>query len=112
MSLSPREREGVRHLAEHRYLSRAQIEEFLFGGSTLMPNSRRVITWRVLARLEFYAIIIVATALGTALNFLGVDPMLFWTAVINGVVAPPLLVLVMLRRATVASWATSGSGRC
>ena len=47
---------------------------------------------------EFYAVIIVATALGTALNFLGIDPIdaLFWTAVINGVIAPPLLVLVML----------------
>jgi NRAMP (natural resistance-associated macrophage protein)-like metal ion transporter len=47
---------------------------------------------------EFYAVIIVATALGSALNFLGIDPIdaLFWTAVINGVIAPPLLVLVML----------------
>jgi NRAMP (natural resistance-associated macrophage protein)-like metal ion transporter len=47
---------------------------------------------------EFYAVIIVATALGTAGNFLGIDPIdaLFWTAVINGVIAPPLLVLVML----------------
>jgi NRAMP (natural resistance-associated macrophage protein)-like metal ion transporter len=47
---------------------------------------------------EFYAVIIVATALGTVLNFIGIDPIdaLFWTAVINGVIAPPLLVLVML----------------
>ncbi len=52
MSLSPRESEGVRHLAEHRYLSRAQIEELLFGGSALTPDSRRVITWRVLGRLK------------------------------------------------------------
>jgi Mn2+/Fe2+ NRAMP family transporter len=43
-------------------------------------------------------VIVIATVLGTLLNFLGVDPIdaLFWTAVINGVVAPPLLVLVML----------------
>jgi Mn2+/Fe2+ NRAMP family transporter len=47
---------------------------------------------------EFYAVIILATALGTAMNFLGIDPIdaLFWTAVINGLIAPPLLVLVML----------------
>jgi NRAMP (natural resistance-associated macrophage protein)-like metal ion transporter len=47
---------------------------------------------------EFYAVIVVATALGTALNFLSIDPIgaLFWTAVLNGVTAPPLLVLVML----------------
>jgi Mn2+/Fe2+ NRAMP family transporter len=46
----------------------------------------------------FYAVIILATAIGSALNFLGVDPIdaLVWTAVINGVIAPPLLVLVML----------------
>ena len=47
---------------------------------------------------EFYGVIVVATALGTAMNFLGIDPIgaLYWTAVINGVIAPPLLVLVML----------------
>jgi NRAMP (natural resistance-associated macrophage protein)-like metal ion transporter len=47
---------------------------------------------------EFYAVIVVATALGTALNFLDIAPIgaLFWTAVLNGVTAPPLLVLVML----------------
>jgi Mn2+/Fe2+ NRAMP family transporter len=33
-----------------------------------------------------------------ALNFLGINPIdaLFWTAVINGLLAPPLLVLIML----------------
>lgn len=32
------------------------------------------------------------------LNFIGINPIsaLFWTAVINGVLAPPLLVLLML----------------
>lgn len=45
----------------------------------------------------FYAVIVVATVLGVAMNFIGIDPIdaLFWTAVLNGVVAPPLLVLVM-----------------
>ena len=47
---------------------------------------------------EVYGVIIVATALGTALNFLEIDPIdaLYWTAVINGIAAPPLLVLLML----------------
>ena len=32
------------------------------------------------------------------INFLGINPIdaLFWTAVINGLLAPPLLVLIML----------------
>ncbi|MDE3192995.1 MAG: divalent metal cation transporter [Chloroflexota bacterium] len=46
----------------------------------------------------FYGVIVVATALGAGMSFLDIDPIgaLFWTAVLNGVVAPPLLVLVML----------------
>jgi Mn2+/Fe2+ NRAMP family transporter len=46
----------------------------------------------------FYAVIIVGTAVGMLLNFLNVNPInaLFWTAVLNGFLAPPLLVLVML----------------
>jgi NRAMP (natural resistance-associated macrophage protein)-like metal ion transporter len=45
----------------------------------------------------FYGVIVVATLLGVAMSFLGIDPIaaLFWTAVLNGVIAPPLLVLVM-----------------
>jgi NRAMP (natural resistance-associated macrophage protein)-like metal ion transporter len=46
----------------------------------------------------FYGIIVAATVLGMLFNFAGFDPIsaLFWTAVINGFLAPPLLVLVML----------------
>ena len=35
---------------------------------------------------------------GRVFNFLGINPIyaLFWTAVFNGFLAPPLLVLVML----------------
>ncbi len=46
----------------------------------------------------FYAIIIVATIAAILMNFLGINPIaaLFWTAVINGVLAPPLLILLML----------------
>lgn len=46
----------------------------------------------------FYAILSAATVAGVAINFLHIDPIraLFWTAVINGLVAPPLLVLIVL----------------
>ncbi|QBB70147.1 divalent metal cation transporter [Pseudolysobacter antarcticus] len=46
----------------------------------------------------FYGVITVATLLGLALNFTGIDPIkaLFWSAVINGVVAVPVLFLMML----------------
>ena len=51
-----------------------------------------------LYRPTFYAIIAAATAAGTGMNFLHVDPIraLFYTAMINGLVAPPMLVLIVL----------------
>jgi len=47
---------------------------------------------------QFYVIIALATLAGILINFIGINPIaaLFWTAVINGVLAPPLLVLLML----------------
>ena len=47
---------------------------------------------------KFYAVIAVSTLVGVLIDFVGINPIkaLFWTAVINGVVAPPLLVVVML----------------
>jgi len=49
-------------------------------------------------RPTFYAVIVVATAVGVALNLLRIDVIsaLFYTAVINGVVAPPLMILIAL----------------
>ncbi len=46
----------------------------------------------------FYGAIALATAGGIALNFIGVDPMkaLYWAAVVNGLLAPPLMVVTML----------------
>ncbi len=68
----------------------------------------------------FYAILSVATGLGVALNFTSIDPIraLFWCAVINGVIALPIMVVMMLmavradimgpfvitRRLTVLGW--------
>jgi NRAMP (natural resistance-associated macrophage protein)-like metal ion transporter len=49
-------------------------------------------------RPTFYAIIAAATLAGLAINFIHIDPIraLFWTAVINGMVAPPLMILIVL----------------
>ena len=47
---------------------------------------------------QFYGVIVVATLVGMAIDFLGIDPIqaLVATAVVNGLLAPGLLVLVML----------------
>lgn len=47
---------------------------------------------------KFYAVIAVSTLIGVLIDFMGINPIsaLFWTAVINGVIAPPLLLVVML----------------
>ncbi len=46
----------------------------------------------------FYAVITLATLGGVALNLIGIDPMkaLYWAAVVNGLLAPPLMVVTML----------------
>src|ERR1700731_331236 len=46
----------------------------------------------------FYMTLAAATALGVGMNFMAIDPIkaLFWSAVINGVVAVPVMVVVML----------------
>jgi Mn2+/Fe2+ NRAMP family transporter len=46
----------------------------------------------------FYAIIAIAFGVGAGLNFVHLDPIkaLFWSAVINGVVAVPVMTLMML----------------
>ncbi len=46
----------------------------------------------------FYAILVIATLIGVALNFTHVDPIkaLFWSAVINGVISVPIMAVTML----------------
>ncbi|HZD30888.1 MAG TPA: divalent metal cation transporter, partial [Candidatus Angelobacter sp.] len=46
----------------------------------------------------FYGVIAAATLIGLSLNFMHFDPIkaLFWAAVVNGVVAVPLMVVIML----------------
>jgi Mn2+/Fe2+ NRAMP family transporter len=45
----------------------------------------------------FYLTIAVATVAGIALNFLHIDPIraLFWAAVLNGLLAAPLMAVIM-----------------
>ena len=51
---------------------------------------------------RFYAVIATAMLLGLGMNYLGINAvrMLFWSAVLNGVLAPPLIVLVVLLTST------------
>lgn len=53
---------------------------------------------KLLQARGFYAIVSIATILGVALNFTPIDPIkaLFWSSVINGVVAVPIMVVMML----------------
>ena len=46
---------------------------------------------------KFYLIITAATVIGLGLNFLGMNPIraLYWSAVLNGIVAVPLMVILM-----------------
>lgn len=46
----------------------------------------------------FYATIVVSTLVGIGFNFVGIDPIkaLFWSAVLNGVVAVPLMTVMMV----------------
>jgi NRAMP (natural resistance-associated macrophage protein)-like metal ion transporter len=63
--------------------------------------------WKVgLGRLPheakaFYGLIAVATLIGIAINFVHIDPIkaLFWSAVLNGIIAAPLMVVMMLMTA-------------
>jgi Mn2+/Fe2+ NRAMP family transporter len=45
----------------------------------------------------FYATLSIATMLGVALNFSPIDPIkaLYWSAVINGLVAVPIMIIMM-----------------
>ena len=46
----------------------------------------------------FYGVIALATLIGLALNFVGVDPIkaLYWSAVLNGVLAAPMMAAMLL----------------
>jgi Mn2+/Fe2+ NRAMP family transporter len=46
----------------------------------------------------FYGVIALSTLIGTGINFVGIDPIkaLFWSAVLNGIIAVPLMVVIMI----------------
>ena len=48
--------------------------------------------------VAFYAVLTISVFLGIGLNFTPLDPIkaLYWSAVVNGVLAPPVMVLLML----------------
>jgi NRAMP (natural resistance-associated macrophage protein)-like metal ion transporter len=48
--------------------------------------------------VRFYAAIAIATLIGLSLNFMHIDPVkaLFWAAILNGIVAAPLMAVIMV----------------
>jgi len=59
---------------------------------------KRGLDLKLLEAREFYTIIALATLGGVALDFSPLDPIraLFWSAVVNGVIAVPIMVVMML----------------
>ncbi len=59
---------------------------------------RKGLDKKLIEAKEFYAIIIVATIAGLLLDFTAIDPIkaLFWSAVINGVIAVPIMTIMMI----------------
>ena len=62
---------------------------------------------------KFYLVLAVATVTGILLNFVGIDPIraLYWSAVLNGIVSAPLMVVLMLmssNRAVVGKFVLPG----
>ena len=47
---------------------------------------------------KFYFVIAVATLVGLLLNFFGLDPIraLYWSAIINGIAAAPMMAVLMI----------------
>ncbi len=87
---------------------------------TEMVGSAGSLNSKLLDARLFYGTIAVTTLLGVMLNFVGIDPAraLYWAAVVNGVLAAPLMAAMMLiarnpramgrltlsRRATILGW--------
>ena len=79
-----------------------------------------VMGWRAGLELKpreaagFYSVIFVAVAAALALDVIGIDPIkaLFWSAVVNGVVAVPVMLAIMLlasRRAVMGQFRARGA---
>jgi len=61
-------------------------------------NWRASLNYKLKKARGFYGVIIVATVIGLLINFVGIDPIraLVYAAVINGVVAVPLIFLIAI----------------
>ena len=59
------------------------------------PEGPELKLWQAPA---FYGVITLATLLGAVMNFIGINPIkaLYYSAILNGLAAPPLLVTIML----------------
>ena len=81
------------------------IKEFFGFGGSLASKPRN--------RPTFYVILTLATVAGVVMNFVHLDPIraLFIAAVINGVLAPPLLLLIVLLGADATVMKRYVSGR-
>ncbi|HEX9095984.1 MAG TPA: Nramp family divalent metal transporter [Candidatus Dormibacteraeota bacterium] len=81
------------------------IKEFFGFGGSLASKPRN--------RPTFYLVLTLATVAGVVMNFVHLDPIraLFIAAVINGVLAPPLLLLIVILGADGAVMKRHASGR-
>ncbi len=61
----------------------------------------------------FYAVIAISMLIGVALNYVGIPPfrMLYLTAILNGVLAPPLIVLIVLMAGNKKIMGKAASGK-
>jgi Mn2+/Fe2+ NRAMP family transporter len=74
---------------------------------------RQGLNKRLTQARAFYALILFSTAVGVALDFAGINPVkaLYWTAVINGLLAPFLLVAILIIAADKTLMQGQPSGR-
>jgi Mn2+/Fe2+ NRAMP family transporter len=76
----------------------------ILAGSAAYAAIAEAFKWRIGLGLElleargFYTIATIARVLGVAFNFTTIDPIkaLFWSAVINGVISLPIMIVMML----------------
>ena len=64
--------------------------------------------------VAFYGVLALSCGLGIALNFTPINPIsaLFWSAVVNGILAAPMMVLLMLmsrKKAVMGRFVVSGA---
>ena len=73
---------------------------------------REGLSLRLSQARAFYGVIVSSMVAGVAMNLLGLDPVraLYWSAILNGLAAPPLIVIIFLlaRRRNVLGEHASG----